>query len=118
NGVVRRVSNGTPPELCMDLWVEHAPAKTQSVSFEIPDRAFRPRQWTIKRKNQPRDLRREFLMDDMSSYGDIEIWAYGVLPRGASWSTSSTLYEALIRYYRSHPSSAERRAALSQIKKH
>lgn len=118
NGVVCRASNGTPPELHMDLWVEHAPRKTQSVSFEIPDLAFRDREWTIKRKKQPRDLLREFLTDDMKSYGDVEIWAYGVLPRGGSWSTSSTLYEALMRYYRSHPSSAEIRGALSQIKKH
>jgi hypothetical protein len=117
NGTVSRASAGKTPSLWMDLWIQGAPRQTTSVSFEIADLGFRDRKWTVRRRKRASRQVREFLTDEMNSYGDVEIWAYGNLPRSENWSTSSTLYEALVRYYRDHLTSSEIKRGLSQIRK-
>lgn len=117
NGEIRRVSGGKTPSLRMDLWIENAPRHTRRVHFEIPDQAFKNRKWTISRKSHTTDPFREFLTDDMNSYGDVELWATGTGHGDERWSTSSTLYEALVRYYSSHPTTIEISRALAQIRK-
>jgi hypothetical protein len=112
NGEVCHASSGKVPSLWMDLWVEHAPRRTRSVSFEILDVGFRDRKWTVRRDKR---ASREFLTEDMNSYGDVEIWAHGATGT-ETWSTTSRLYEALVRYYRGRPATAQIRRALRQIR--
>jgi hypothetical protein len=82
------------------------------VAFEILDLGFRDRKWTKRRTASPR----EFLTDDMNSYGDVEIWAGGVGVGKGNWNTTSRLYEALVRYHRSRPMNAEIQRGLKQIR--
>lgn len=116
NGALRPLSDNKVPAFWMDLWVEHAPRQTHRVSFEILDLGFKDRKWTVKRGKPGVGSLREFLTDDMYSYGDVEIWAKGIGPGIRSWSTISTLYEALVRYYRGRPMTTEVRRALRQIR--
>lgn len=125
DGEICKASGGKTPALCLDLWVQHVPPQTKKVAFEILDLGFDEPKWTVHRTKQADSLR-EFLTDDMTSYGDIEIWAQGVgsgkagsgkagSDRGA-WSISSMLYEALLRYYDGRHTSQEVRQALKQIR--
>lgn len=116
NGEPARASGGRTPSLWIDLWLEQVPAQTKSVAFEIPDEGFRDRKWTVRRSRRAAGLKREFLTDDMNSWGDIEVWASGVGHGVGNWSASWRLYEALIRYYRSRPIGRSIRAALKQIR--
>jgi len=116
NGELSRASKGKTPSYWMDLWLEQVPIQTKSVKFEILDLGFRDRKWTVPRSMQNANSFRTFLTDDMNSYGDVEIWAHGVVAQNQNWSVTSRLYEALIRYYRSRPRNAEIRRALKQIR--
>ena len=116
NGEIVFASGGKTPSICMDLWVEQVPSQTKSIAFEILDLGFKDRKWTVRRGKRSANLLREFLTDDMNSYGDIEIWARGIGAGVGNWSVTSRLYEALLRYYRTRPKSAEVRRALKQIR--
>jgi hypothetical protein len=116
NGEISLASGGKTPSICIDLWVEQVPAQTRSVAFEILDEGFRDNKWVVRRTDQGAHSPREFLTDDMNSYGDVEIWARGVGSKSVNWSITSSLYEALLRYYRSRPKSAGVRRALKQIR--
>jgi hypothetical protein len=110
DGQVNRLSDERIPSLGLELWVEHVPPSTMSVSFEILDIGFHDPKWTVRRERTPAP--REFLTDeDLNSYGDIEIWA-----RGKNWATTSRLYEALMRYYSGRPINKDTRRALTQIR--
>lgn len=100
------------PSICMDLWVEDAPANTQIVYFEMTDTGVAGRKWSKKRTNGPR----AFLADDVTLWGDVEIWARGTVSSGAEWKTKSSLYDALIRHYGGHEQTEQIRQALDQIK--
>lgn len=115
NGEPATASGGRTPSLWIDLWLEQVPAQTKSVAFEIPDHGFRDRTWTVKR-SRTAGTQREFLTDDMNSYGDIELWARGTGRGAGNWSGSWRLYEALVRYYRSRPTGPAIRRALKQIR--
>jgi hypothetical protein len=117
NGEPAVASDGKTPCLWIDLWLEQVPRQTKSVSFEIPDEGFRDRKWTVRRGRRGTGVHREFLTDDMNSYGDIELWARGIGRGPGNWSASWRLYEALIRYYRSRPIGPGIRTALKQIRK-
>lgn len=117
NGRLCPLSGGRRPAFWIDLWVEHAPRNTRSVSFEILDLGFKDPKWTVRRERRGLDTLRDFLTDDMNSYGDVEIWARGAGPGTGNWSTISMLYEALVRYYRGRQTNAEIRRALKQIRK-
>jgi hypothetical protein len=116
DGELLLASDDKPPSICMDLWLEHVPPATRSVAFEILDLGFRDEKWTVRRKKRDTTAAREFLTDDMNSYGDVEIWARGVGPGTGSWSHTSGLYEALERYYRDRFKSTKVRRALKQIR--
>ncbi|MDX2253133.1 MAG: toll/interleukin-1 receptor domain-containing protein [Nitrospira sp.] len=115
NGALRSIPNGKLPAYWIDLWIEHAPRQTRYVAFEILDLGFRDRKWKVHNQSAQKSLR-AFLTDDMNSYGDIEIWARGVGPGIGSWSTITTLYEALLRYYSGRETTTEVRRALKQIR--
>ena len=120
DGEIVPASAGRVPSLLMDLWVEQAPPGTVSVSFEILDLTFpkSERKWTIGRsKRAPAEIR-QFLTDDMNSYGDVDIWAAGKVTKGKPWSIRTTLYEALTRYYTTRRPNAAIRQGLRQIRKH
>ncbi len=95
----------------MDLWVEDAPANTEMVYFEITDRGISDRKWSQKKSKGPR----AFLADDLSLWGDVEIWARGTLSSGAEWKTKSSLYDALIRHYKGRRQTEQIKQALDQI---
>jgi hypothetical protein len=117
NGEIVSLPSTPKPSFGIDLWVEHAPKKTRKVAFEILDRGFDNRKWTINVRNKKSDVR-EFLTDEeMNSWGDVEIWIRGIGTGPGSWSMKSRLYEALIRYYSNHQTTAEIRSALKQIRK-
>ena len=116
NGEIATASDGRIPALWMDLWIEGAPSRTRSVTFEIADLGFKDPKWTVRRTKRATASSREFLTDEMNSYGDVEIWVRGVGAGVGNWSTTSTLYEALVRYYRGRSTSAEIRRALRQIR--
>jgi hypothetical protein len=116
NGEIALASGGKIPQIWMELWMEQVPSQTRTVAFEILDLGFRDRKWTVRRRKQGANSLREFLTDDMNSYGDVEIWARGVGRGPANWAINSRLYEALLRYYRSRPKNAEVRRALKQIR--
>lgn len=119
DGEIVTASSGKVPSLCMELWIERAPPRTVRVSFELPDLSVpeAERRWTVKRPKRAGANVREFLTDDMNSYGDMEIWAAGSLPKGKPWSIRSTVYEALTRYYALNPQTGDIRRALRQIRK-
>lgn len=112
-GCVHRQSDDRIPELLMELWVEHAPATTTEVAFNILEDVVEP-EWTIKRQRRP--AAREFLTDDISLWGDVDIVARGALSTGKSWTTRSRLYDALVRYYATEDPNADVRRALKQIR--
>ena len=114
NGSLVYASDGKTPSICMDLWIEQAPARTKAVTFEILDLGFRDEKWTKRR--QTHAPAREFLTDDMDSYGDVWISARGVGVGVSNWSIKSRLHEALLRYYSGTPISREIRSALRQIR--
>ena len=116
NGEPAAASGGKTPEFLIDLWLEQVPKETMRVAFEIPDIEFRDRKWTVRRTQRGAGIEREFLTEDMKSYGDIELWARGIGRGNGNWSASWRLYEALVRYYRSRPIGREIRAALRQIR--
>jgi len=116
NGKPAVASNGKTPSLCIELWLEQVPKQMKSVSFEIPDEGFRDRKWKVKRGRNGTGVQREFLTDEMNSYGDIELWARGIGRGAGNWTASWQLYEALIRYYRSRAIGPAIRAALKQIR--
>jgi len=116
NGEIVRFRRGKrAPELGIDLWVEKAPKQTRRVEFEIPDRAFKDREWAVNRRKGKTGVMREFLTDEVKSYGDVEIWARGIGPGAGTWSTNSPHYKALRTHYRAHPTSEEIRRGLNQI---
>ena len=109
-------SKHDPPEIWIELWVEHAPPETRRVAFEIPDEGFEDSKWQQPRTHQGAISPREFLTDeDMRSYGDIKILARSIGSKSGNWKTESGLYDALRRYYGNSPTSAEVRRALKQI---
>lgn len=112
NGELVRVSGGRTTEFGMELWMEGVPEQTRRVAFEIADIGFRDRKWDVPRGRAVR----QFLTDDMGSYGDVEIAARGIGKRAGSWSIASRLYEALARSYAGAVPTAEVRAALKQIR--
>ena len=113
NGKVVRIGRSKVPSLCIDLWIENAPADTQQVAFELSDLEFARRKWTLGRK---KNAIREFLTDDMNSYGDVEVWARGFLAGGESWLLKTSLYEALTIFYRDVNASPDVSSALLQIR--
>jgi hypothetical protein len=118
NGEIVTFSEESKPSFGIDLWVEHAPKETRKIAFEILDRGFDDRKWTITRRKKKSDVR-EFLTDeDMNSWGDVEIWIRGIGTGHGAWSTKSRLHEALIRYYSAHQTNAEVRRALKQIREY
>lgn len=96
----------------MDLWIQGAPPETQSVAFEIPDRGFSGRKWTVSRAKR---TIRPFLTDDMNSYGDVDILVQGTGP-GVEWTLETTLYKALEQHYRGRKKTPDIRRALKQIR--
>jgi hypothetical protein len=94
------------------MWVENAPRKTTSVSFEIDDLSFKDRIWTLERTKSVR----EFLTDDMDSWGNVDIWVRGNLADGDTWLIRSSLYEALKRFYGSVTQELPIKRALKQIR--
>jgi hypothetical protein len=115
NGEPVPASKGKTPELWIEMWLEQVPKETEKVAFEIQDEAFKPNEWTMKRASPGAMAAREFLCDDMRSYGDVDIWARGIGEGAGNWSGSWRLYEALALYYRSRPASAGIHEALKQI---
>jgi hypothetical protein len=60
---------------------------------------------------------RDFLTDEeFNVWGDVDIWARGMLPTGKEWITKSRLYDALIGYYKNQPTSTDVQKALKQIR--
>lgn len=120
DGEIVRASAGRIPSLSMELWIEQAPARTTSVSFEILDLSFpkEARTWSVARAKNARREIRQFLTDDMNSYGNVDVWAAGRVSNRASWSIRSTLYQALTRYYSVQPPREEIRRGLRQIRDH
>lgn len=116
NGALRPILGGKLPAYWIDLWVEQAPRQTQHVAFEILDLGFRDRKWKVRKQPTSKSIR-AFLTDDMNSYGDVEIWARGLGSGTGNWSTITTLYEALLRYYSGRETPPEVRKALNQIRK-
>jgi hypothetical protein len=112
NGRLIRASGGKVPAFWMELWLENTPKQTRSVAFEIADVGFRDGKWVARRGRSVR----QFLTDDMSSYGDVEISARGRGKGVGEWFITSRLYEALTHYYGSVVSTAEVRRALKQIR--
>jgi TIR domain-containing protein len=112
DGKVRR-SRATLPVIDLELWVVNAPSSTAEVAFEILEEV-NGRKWSVKRT--PAAVR-EFLTDQrFGLWGDVDIWARGTIPGGEDWTTSSRLYEALLRYYEKNPASADVQKALRQIR--
>lgn len=116
NGVVCRASaDDGEPAYWMDLWIENASPGTTQVEFEILDNSFKDRKWRTARGRGVR----AFLTDQMSSWGDVEIWAKGTKNKSDLWSLRSNLFEALRRYYRGSQITvtADVRRALKQIRR-
>jgi hypothetical protein len=116
NGELCYASGGRTRSICMELWVEQAPSQTTSVAFDIPDSGFQPSKWAIRRPRGGARTPREFLTDDMNSYGDVEICSRGTGRGNGSWYSTTRLYEALMRYYRGRPRTPSIRRALLQIR--
>jgi len=108
-------TGGSCPEYGMDLWIENAPPETKAVAFEIFDKSFKKkdRQWT---KTRQFASVLEFLTDDMSSYGDVEIWIKGLGKGRGTWLVQTSLYEALNRHYDQRSRTKEIQRALKQIR--
>lgn len=117
NGSIVKIGSGPSPSLGMDLWVEGAPASTQSVSFEILDTGVRDRKWVVRKPQAKSDINRHFLTDDINLYGDVEIYASGSGPKKTLWSVRSSIYQALVNYYSGLSQTTEVRKALEQIRK-
>jgi hypothetical protein len=117
DGDIVRASSGKTPSLGMDLWIEDAPRQTEKVAFEILDQGFRDRRWTVPRARRVSSATREFLTEDMNSYGDVAIWARGVGTGRGNWTAKSMLYAALVRYYSGRSINTETRRGLAQIRK-
>lgn len=115
NGRIQLASSGRRKSFWIDLWVDGAPSSTKRVAFEILDEGFRDRKWTVRRPMRARVPVRPFLTPDMNSYGDVDISARGLGVEAGRWSTTSSLHEALLRFYRGRPISANVRRALRQI---
>jgi hypothetical protein len=116
NGKIALASRVKPPDLWMELWMEQVPTQTKHIAFEIMDIGFRDRKWTMRRPKRMGNSVREFVTDDMHSYGDVEICARGTGSGIGNWSATSRLHEALVRYYSGRPTTAEIRHALKQIR--
>ena len=110
-GKICKVGGG--PALWIDLWIEDAPPQTDSVSIELLDETFDENVWTVKRKA---GAVREFLTDDMNSYGDVDILVRGSASRGEGWRISTTLFEALSDAYRNKRLTPAIEKALAQIR--
>jgi hypothetical protein len=115
DGDLCRVTEDRLPEYGMDLWIEGVPPETKTVAYEILDEGFRETTWSQSRKRSSKSVR-EFLTDDMSSYGDVEIWIRGFGKGVGGWVAQSTLYDALNRYYLNRPKTTAIRRALKQIR--
>ena len=110
NGELEWAKDGE--SVCMELWLEDVPRQTTSVYFEILDEGFRSSRWRLKRNKGAR----EFLTDDMNSWGDVEIAMRGERAGKGTWVAQSSLYDALARYYKGRRMTREARKALKQIK--
>lgn len=106
----------TGKSIWLYLWIEDAPRETRSVTFEIMDLGFEDRKWTEPRAKGRKNELREFVTDEMNSYGDVEIWARGNGAGRGAWLTKSTLYEALVRYHGRRPANLQIRRGLNQIR--
>ncbi len=114
HGDLRIVKKGPPPVYWIDLWIEGAPAATQKVVFEILDSSFTDNPWTVKRQSKST---RDFLTNDMSSYGDVAILARGLdQEKAALWTIEGTLLQALLGYYRGREKREIIESALEQIR--
>lgn len=100
----------------MSLWVEDAPRHTQKVLFDILHESFEESTWEIRRERK--QSTREFMTDDMSSYGDVDIWLRGIVGRDPDWRLRTTLYEALVNHYGLAPADGAVAKAMAYIRDH
>ena len=114
DGELCRAADGE--SICMDLWIDGAARETRSVTFEIMDLGVEDREWTQERPKRGKQSLRDFLTDDVSLYGDVDIWVRGTGRGPGNWRTKSTLYEALVRYHSDNPPNAQIRRGLKQIR--
>lgn len=105
-----------PPAYWIDLWVDDAPSKTKKIKFEILDEGFRHNPWKVSRAKKRDDSPREFLTDDMNSWGDVAILMQGRTKGGVPiWFGESTLVQALKRFYTKRPKDPKIRRVLKQF---
>ena len=113
NGKLVRLSKSKIPAYGLELWVESAPFGTKKVAFEIPDEGIEDNQWD---QTLDTEAPRQFLTDNMNSYGDLEIWARGIITKNKTWTITCNLYEALLNFYRDKKINVETKMALKQIR--
>ncbi|MBL8873637.1 MAG: TIR domain-containing protein [Planctomycetaceae bacterium] len=104
------------PAYWIDLWIDGAPAETTKVTFEVLDDEERDEpSWTVKRS---KSASKDFLTDDFTSYGDVEIIAVGSANGNRNlWEIKSSLLDALIRCYGTNiPNNSGYRRAIDQLR--
>lgn len=103
------------PSYWMDLWVQGAPALTESVNFEILDEGVKDNPWTIRRAKGSIRAQR-FLTDDMNLWGDVAILAQGCGKDGTElWYLETTIYQALVGFYGKRPQDPKIEPVLKQF---
>lgn len=107
-----RIGKGKTPAYGMDLWIDGAPQATSLVIFELLDDSFNDNPWCMKRDTGTRD----FLTEEMNSYGDVAIVVIGMIGKHAAWSIETTLYQALVLSHGKKPANAKIAKALQQIR--
>jgi TIR domain len=116
DGEVEPKSNHKLPEYGIDLWVEGAPSETRKIAFEILDEGVKAGKWHLSRGKKTNRGPREFLSNDVSLYGDVDIWAHGVGAGAGEWTIKTTLFESLKAYYLNRPMNKASTKALAQIR--
>jgi hypothetical protein len=117
NGTLCTVGRGNCRPYMIDLWINGASDETRQADFEILDQGFKDNPWSVPRDKSSNRSTRDFLTEDMNSWGDVAIQAKGRGLKGKErWFVETTLYEALNRFYRSRPKNMEVRRALKQIR--
>lgn len=114
NGKLCPLTKGKCPAFWMDLWIEGAPPATRKIKVKILFDNFIDNPWKVERKKK---AARDFLTDDMNSYGDVAILVRGFDKEQVTlWTIESTLHQALLRYYDVRQNNGIIKSALDQIR--